>query len=88
MGQNVRDAWEKAAACEAHAKATDDKKLQVKFRKLRDSWVRIGNDAQFADDVDANASRLQVIDQKIEADSVPNRPQTTAEDSRRNQDSG
>ena len=40
----------KAAACEAHAKATDDRKLQVMFRKLRDSWVRIGNDAQFADD--------------------------------------
>lgn len=40
------------------------------FRKLRDSWVWIGNDAQFADDVVANASRLQVAD-RIEADSFP-----------------
>jgi len=39
-------AWEKAAACEAHARATDDQAMQAKFRKLRDSWIRIGNQAQ------------------------------------------
>jgi hypothetical protein len=39
-------AWEKAAACEAHARATDDAVMQAKFRKLRDSWIRIGNQAQ------------------------------------------
>jgi hypothetical protein len=39
------DAWDKAAACEAHANATTDGKLKIMFRKLRDSWIRIGNDA-------------------------------------------
>ena len=39
-------AWEKAAACEAHARATSDQTMQAKFRKLRDSWIRIGNQAQ------------------------------------------
>jgi len=39
-------AWEKAAACEAHARATNDVEMQAKFRKLRDSWIRIGNQAE------------------------------------------
>jgi hypothetical protein len=52
------DAWAKAAACEAHAQATTDGKLQAMFRKLRDSWIRIGNDTQFSRDVAANAERL------------------------------
>ena len=39
-------AWEKAAACEAHARATSDVEMQAKFRKLRDSWIRIGNQAE------------------------------------------
>jgi hypothetical protein len=49
-------AWEKAAACEAHARHTDDGKLQAMFRKLRDSWIRIANDAQLADDPDPGHS--------------------------------
>ena len=36
----------KAAACEAHAQASNDGKMQALFRKLRDSWIRIGNNAQ------------------------------------------
>jgi hypothetical protein len=59
MGQQGEEAWNKAAACEAHAQATADGKLQAAFRKLRDSWVRIGNNAQFRDDVAANADRLK-----------------------------
>lgn len=59
MGQQrEEEAWGKAAACEAHAQATADGKLQAAFRKLRDSWMRIGNDAQFRADVAANADRL------------------------------
>ena len=58
MSEDRPDAWEKAAACEAHANATQDGKLKAMFRRLRDSWIRIGNDAQFAQDVDANARRL------------------------------
>ena len=50
-------AWEKAAACEAHARATDDKAMQAKFRKLRDSWIRIGNQAQLRGPVAAYAMR-------------------------------
>jgi hypothetical protein len=59
VGQHRDEAWEKAAACEAHAKATNDGKLQAMFRKLRDSWIRIGNKAQFEYDVAANAERLK-----------------------------
>jgi len=58
MGERADNAWEKAAACEAHAAATTDSKLKAMFLKLRQSWIRIGNDAQFHDDVNANAERL------------------------------
>ena len=47
------------AACERHAQATTDNKLQTAFRKLRDSWVRVGNNAEFAEHVDANNQRLK-----------------------------
>jgi hypothetical protein len=49
-------AWEKAAACEAHARHTNDGKLQAMFRKLRDSWIRIANDAQLTDERDPGRS--------------------------------
>ena len=58
MSDEGKAAWDKAAACEVHAQATNDRKLQAMFRKLRDSWIRIGNDAQFTEDVAANAKRL------------------------------
>jgi hypothetical protein len=58
MRQKGQDAWEKAAACEGHALRTNDGKLQEMFRKLRDSWIRIANNAQFASDVAANEKRL------------------------------
>jgi len=55
---NGQVAWEKAMACELHARSTEDKVLQSKFRKLRDSWIRIGNSAQFEGHViDANVDR-------------------------------
>ena len=59
MPDEGKAAWDKAAACEAHARATSDGKLQAMFRKLRDSWIRIGNDAQFSADLAANAKRLE-----------------------------
>jgi hypothetical protein len=58
MSDQRPDAWANAAACEAHAQATSDWKLQAMFRKLRDSWIRIGNQAQFAGDVADNEKRL------------------------------
>ena len=36
MSNNGEAAWDKAAACEAHAQATSDGKLQAMFRKLRE----------------------------------------------------
>ena len=41
-------AWKKAAACDAHAKQTKDENLRTKFERLRDSWIRIANDAEIA----------------------------------------
>jgi len=58
MGERADQAWEKAAACERHAQATSDNKVKTMFLKLRQSWIRVGNDAQFDDDVTANAERL------------------------------
>jgi hypothetical protein len=57
MRPTGQDALEKAAACEAHAQATKDGKLQVMFRKLRDSWIRIANNAQLVDDETASEAR-------------------------------
>ena len=48
MPANSKTAWEKAAACDAHAKQTSDATLRAKFERLRDSWIRIANDAQAA----------------------------------------
>ena len=39
-------AWKKAAACDAHAKLTKDEILRAKFERLRDSWIRIANNAE------------------------------------------
>ena len=45
--------------CDAHARSGNDRELQQKFLKLRDSWIRIANNAQFLNDVTANAGRLE-----------------------------
>jgi hypothetical protein len=39
-------AWKKAAACEQHARQAPDEILRAKFERLRDSWIRIANDAE------------------------------------------
>ncbi len=46
MGPTSETAWEKAAACDAHAKQTTDENMRAKFERLRDSWIRIANNAQ------------------------------------------
>jgi hypothetical protein len=46
MGPSSEAAWKKAAACDAHAKQTSDEALRAKFERLRDSWIRIANDAE------------------------------------------
>jgi hypothetical protein len=54
----VEEAWNRAEACERHAQNTKDGKLQAKFRKLRDSWIRIGNKARLQEHLEANSERL------------------------------
>jgi hypothetical protein len=46
MTQQQEQALKKAIACEAHARAAPDELLRAKFRKLRDSWLRIANASQ------------------------------------------
>ena len=46
MEQRIEAAWKKAAACDAHAKLTSDEILRAKFERLRDSWIRIANNAE------------------------------------------
>jgi hypothetical protein len=48
MGPSSEAAWSKAAACDAHAKQTKDEILRAKFERLRDSWIRIANEAEVA----------------------------------------
>ncbi len=62
MSNRVDKAWDKAAACHAHAQATTDGKLKAMFLRLRESWLRIANNAQFEDDVKDNARRLSAGD--------------------------
>jgi hypothetical protein len=50
MTQDTLNAWEKAAACEAQARSSQDDRFRDKFRKLRDSWIRIANNAQLVGD--------------------------------------
>jgi hypothetical protein len=46
MEPSSEAAWKKAAACDAHAKQTKDEILRAKFERLRDSWIRIANQAE------------------------------------------
>jgi hypothetical protein len=62
MSDRADEAWDKAAACQAHAEAATDSKLKAMFLKLRQSWIRIGNDAQLQRDTQANAQRLDRAD--------------------------
>ena len=48
MGPSSETAWNKARACDAHAKLTTDENLRTKFERLRDSWIRIANEAEIA----------------------------------------
>ena len=48
MEPSTEAAWKKAAACHAHATQASDEILRLKFERLRDSWIRIANDAQIA----------------------------------------
>ena len=59
MGKRAERAWQKAADCEEHARRTSDGRLKAKFLKLRESWIRIGNDAQFDDEHKVVAERMK-----------------------------
>jgi len=61
MGERADQAWERAAACDAHAQAPNDSLLKSMFLKLRQSWIGIGNDAQFQDNGKDNQDRLDQV---------------------------
>jgi hypothetical protein len=46
MELRSKTAWQKAAACDAHAKLTKDEILRAKFERLRDSWIRIAHNVE------------------------------------------
>jgi hypothetical protein len=77
MASRVHNPWDAAAACEAHAQSTKDLKLRDKFRKLRDSWIRIANDEQLV----GGAQRAFTIDPgsdgAAKATSAPHLPEAT-----------
>jgi hypothetical protein len=43
MPEKLDQALLKATACEAHARHAPSELLRDKFRRLRDSWIRIAN---------------------------------------------
>jgi hypothetical protein len=43
MSEKQERALLKATACEAHARHAPSELLRDKFRRLRDSWIRIAN---------------------------------------------
>ena len=57
MARTGSEAWGKAAACEALAHRSKDDKLRERFLKLRDSWIRIANNAQLTGDSAHNKER-------------------------------
>ena len=59
MGDRAEKAWAKAAACAAQAASTPDVVIRRKFEKLRDSWIRIANDAELSDPVSGGAHGLE-----------------------------
>ena len=60
MGKTGENAFEKAAACEVQAQRTKDPGLKAKFRALRDTWIKLANDAQLENDIAVNAERLEM----------------------------
>jgi len=54
MSKQQEQALQNAIACEAHAREAPDELLRAKFRKLRDSWLRIANAAQLTNGDAAN----------------------------------
>ena len=59
MGERAEKAWAKAAACAAQAASTPDVVIRRKFEKLRDSWIRIANEAELSDAKPADQRRLE-----------------------------
>jgi hypothetical protein len=49
MGERAEKAWAKAAACAACAASSPDEVIRRKFEKLRDSWIRIANNAELSE---------------------------------------
>ncbi len=45
----AREAWAKAADCAACAEEADDEHTRILFLKLRDSWIRVANNCEFAE---------------------------------------
>jgi hypothetical protein len=41
MSEKQDEAWLRAAACEVHARHAPSDLLRDKFRRLRDSWIRV-----------------------------------------------
>lgn len=62
MAPSSEAAWQKAAACDAHAKQTKDQILRAKFERLRDSWIRIATNAEAASRLEAERSHAQAAD--------------------------
>ena len=58
MGERAERAWAKAAACAACAASSSDELIRRKFEKLRDSWIRIANNAELSETAVAPGQRV------------------------------
>ena len=53
----AQEAWERAAMYGDRARAATDEETRNFFKKLRNSWIRVGNNHQLAEYLDAETAR-------------------------------
>jgi hypothetical protein len=53
----AQEAWERAAMYGDRARAATDEDIRNFFNKLRNSWIRVANNHQLAEYLDANGLR-------------------------------
>ena len=55
----AQEAWERAAIYGERARAATDEDIRNFFNKLRNSWIRVANNHQLAEYLDANGATME-----------------------------
>jgi len=71
MSGKQDEALKKAAACEAHARHAPSDFLRDRFRKLRDSWIRIANAEEMMSSMRPGDEAVVPPDQRLSREPRP-----------------